>query len=72
VKAEAQLDRFHGIYVVFEKGVDVCNELAVDGVVGRVGTGGVFRVGDDATVLGRSELEDSVNEVAEAVLLCQS
>ena len=72
MKPKAQLDGFHGVDVVLEEGVDGRNKLAVDGVVGGVGIGGVFRVGDDAVVLRRGELEDSVDEVAEAALLRQS
>lgn len=58
---------FHRVDIFLEEGIDVDDELSVEGVIGRQWTGSIAAFWKDAVVLGGEELEGTIDEVSKTV-----
>ena len=67
LQTETDFYAFHRVDIFLEEGVDVGDELSVEGVVGRQWAGSITAFWEDAIVLGGEELEGTIDEVSKTV-----
>jgi hypothetical protein len=67
LQTETDFYAFHRVDIFLEEGVDVGDELSVEGVVGRQWAGSITAFWEDAVVLGGEELEGTIDEVSKTV-----